>query len=197
LQKIPRKTPHHSITGDPIMHTVNNSVKAHSLVVTHTTRRSVIAAHASRTSRAASAAGAAADKAGSYLDKPLVVVGSINADLVLSVDRLPQAGETMGAKGMSFFPGGKVSALAAASSAFLPWIGVAHSLHAYQRIRQAWTYMCMHDQSVSNNYNCGVTLYNETAQHAKQVSSVTMCDGCSVSGVPAPLITAPAIACVP
>eukprot|EP00878_Enallax_costatus_P007124 GHUV01007467.1.p1 GENE.GHUV01007467.1~~GHUV01007467.1.p1 ORF type:complete len:382 (+),score=99.86 GHUV01007467.1:2601-3746(+) len=39
--------------------------------------------------------------------KPLVVVGSVNADLVLRVDRLPQPGETIAAKDMQFFPGGK------------------------------------------------------------------------------------------
>lgn len=40
--------------------------------------------------------------------KPLVVVGSVNADLVLHIDRLPQPGETLGASNMQFFPGGKV-----------------------------------------------------------------------------------------
>jgi hypothetical protein len=64
---------------------------------------------ASRSSRAASTAAGAADRSGVAQMKPLVVVGSVNADLVLSVDRLPQPGETLGAKGMSFFPGGKVS----------------------------------------------------------------------------------------
>ena len=39
---------------------------------------------------------------------PLVVVGSINADLVLEVERLPKDGETMGASSLNTFPGGKV-----------------------------------------------------------------------------------------
>ena len=39
---------------------------------------------------------------------PLVVAGSINADLVLRVDRLPVAGETVGARSLHTFPGGKV-----------------------------------------------------------------------------------------
>jgi hypothetical protein len=40
--------------------------------------------------------------------RPLVVVGSINADLVLKVDRVPKPGETLGASSLEFFPGGKV-----------------------------------------------------------------------------------------
>lgn len=40
--------------------------------------------------------------------RPLVVVGSINADLVLQVNRLPEAGETMEAGSLNYFPGGKV-----------------------------------------------------------------------------------------
>ena len=39
--------------------------------------------------------------------KPLVVAGSINMDLVLSVDRLPAAGETISARSLENFPGGK------------------------------------------------------------------------------------------
>ena len=42
--------------------------------------------------------------------KPLVIVGSLNADSVLEVDRLPDPGETMSAKGLTTFPGGKVAA---------------------------------------------------------------------------------------
>jgi sugar/nucleoside kinase (ribokinase family) len=45
--------------------------------------------------------------------RPLVVVGSINADLVLSVERLPAPGETIGAKDLEFFPGGKVTIMPA------------------------------------------------------------------------------------
>ena len=41
--------------------------------------------------------------------KPLVIVGSLNADSVLDVERLPEPGETMSAKTMATFPGGKVS----------------------------------------------------------------------------------------
>ena len=41
--------------------------------------------------------------------KPLVVVGSVNADMVLEVDRLPADGETLGAKTLNTFPGGKAS----------------------------------------------------------------------------------------
>ena len=40
--------------------------------------------------------------------KPLAVVGSINADLVLRVPRLPAAGETLAAASLDTFPGGKV-----------------------------------------------------------------------------------------
>jgi hypothetical protein len=72
---------------------------------------SVLPCRTARTSKAVAAADAA-DQAGSMHVKPLVVVGSVNADLVLSVDRLPQPGETLGAKGMSVFPGGKVAAAA-------------------------------------------------------------------------------------
>ena len=39
---------------------------------------------------------------------PLVVVGSVNADMVLQVDRIPAEGETLAAVGMEVFPGGKV-----------------------------------------------------------------------------------------
>eukprot|EP00798_Chlamydomonas_sp_ICE-L_P017991 gene17991-24404_t len=39
--------------------------------------------------------------------KPLVVVGSANADLVFSIDRLPKDGETMGGKSVETLPGGK------------------------------------------------------------------------------------------
>lgn len=44
----------------------------------------------------------------SSVQPPLVVVGSINADYVLSVDRLPLAGETLSASTLDIFPGGKV-----------------------------------------------------------------------------------------
>lgn len=44
------------------------------------------------------------------LRKPLVVVGSINADLVIEVDRLPKPGETLSGSSMNVYPGGKVNA---------------------------------------------------------------------------------------
>ena len=39
---------------------------------------------------------------------PLVVVGSINADLVIEIERLPKGGETLSGGSMSVYPGGKV-----------------------------------------------------------------------------------------
>jgi len=46
----------------------------------------------------------------------LVVVGSVNADLVFDVPRLPAAGETLEASAMSTFPGGKGANQAAAAA---------------------------------------------------------------------------------
>jgi len=46
-------------------------------------------------------------QAGGGARPPLVVVGSANADLVLSVSRLPLAGETLAASDLQTFPGGK------------------------------------------------------------------------------------------
>ena len=40
--------------------------------------------------------------------RPLLVAGSINADLVAEVPRLPKPGETMNSSGFSVYPGGKV-----------------------------------------------------------------------------------------
>ena len=40
--------------------------------------------------------------------RPLLVVGSANADLVVHVGRLPLPGETMAATEFNTFPGGKV-----------------------------------------------------------------------------------------
>ncbi|UPQ98499.1 ribokinase [Chloropicon primus] len=48
--------------------------------------------------------------------KPLVVVGSANADFVLSVDRLPCPGETVSASASDLFPGGKGANQAAAAA---------------------------------------------------------------------------------
>jgi len=47
--------------------------------------------------------------------KPLVVVGSANADLVVRINRLPLAGETLAAEDFSTFPGGKGANQAAAA----------------------------------------------------------------------------------
>ena len=40
-----------------------------------------------------------------------MVVGSVNADLVLQVGRLPKEGETLGAHTLKTFPGGKAWAI--------------------------------------------------------------------------------------
>lgn len=39
--------------------------------------------------------------------KNILVIGSLNMDLVINTDRLPQAGETIHGKGFAHFPGGK------------------------------------------------------------------------------------------
>ena len=44
---------------------------------------------------------------GSTGGKPLVVVGSLNVDTVLSVSRIPKGGETLIADNLAIFPGGK------------------------------------------------------------------------------------------
>jgi len=49
-------------------------------------------------------------------EKPLVVVGSANADLVFNIERLPLAGETMAAFGLETIPGGKGANQAAAAA---------------------------------------------------------------------------------
>ena len=49
-------------------------------------------------------------------NKPLVVIGSANADFVLSVDRLPAPGETVSASTLELFPGGKGANQAAAAA---------------------------------------------------------------------------------
>lgn len=53
---------------------------------------------------------------GGQPQKPLVVVGSINADIVLQVERMPQSGETISAESLSTFPGGKGANQAAAAA---------------------------------------------------------------------------------
>ena len=42
--------------------------------------------------------------------KPLVIVGSVNADMMLQVERFPKPGETLSAKSMNTSAGGKVLA---------------------------------------------------------------------------------------
>lgn len=44
---------------------------------------------------------------GSYKPKPVVVVGSVNADIYLEVERLPEPGETLSASSGQTLPGGK------------------------------------------------------------------------------------------
>lgn len=39
----------------------------------------------------------------------IAVAGSVNADLVFSLQRVPRAGETLAARGLAVHPGGKVS----------------------------------------------------------------------------------------
>ena len=60
-----------------------------------------------------SASSSASKQSGS---KPLVVVGSVNADYVLSVERLPAPGETVSASTLELFPGGKGANQAAAAA---------------------------------------------------------------------------------
>lgn len=50
------------------------------------------------------------------MSSPLVVVGSANADFVLSVSRIPAPGETVSASAMDLFPGGKGANQAAAAA---------------------------------------------------------------------------------
>lgn len=52
--------------------------------------------------------------------KQLVVVGSANADLVVSVARLPLPGETMASSDFNTFPGGKVRAISFRDSSASP-----------------------------------------------------------------------------
>lgn len=40
--------------------------------------------------------------------KHLAVAGSVNADLVFSLQRVPKAGETLAARSLTVHPGGKV-----------------------------------------------------------------------------------------
>ncbi|KAI8473299.1 MAG: Ribokinase-like protein [Monoraphidium minutum] len=74
------------------------------------------AAPAAPPARGPAPAAAAAAGAGAPARPPLVVVGSVNADLVLAVDRVPTPGETLGAASMAFFPGGKGANQAAAAA---------------------------------------------------------------------------------
>ncbi|PNH07921.1 Ribokinase [Tetrabaena socialis] len=52
----------------------------------------------------------------SMVQKPLVVVGSVNADLVLPIERLPRPGETLAAASIETVPGGKGANQAAAAA---------------------------------------------------------------------------------
>ena len=75
----------------------------------HVTRNTMPSA----TARAHQAARAAAplttsSSPSSTQPRPLLVVGSINQDVVLKVSRLPCPGETLAASSMELFPGGKV-----------------------------------------------------------------------------------------
>lgn len=54
--------------------------------------------------------------ASAAMSKPIVVVGSVNADLVMPVDRLPKPGETLSASGIETIPGGKGANQAAAAA---------------------------------------------------------------------------------
>lgn len=47
----------------------------------------------------------------------IAVAGSVNADLVFSLQRVPRAGETLAARGLAVHPGGKVRAAGATSAA--------------------------------------------------------------------------------
>lgn len=47
----------------------------------------------------------------------VAVAGSVNADLVFSLQRVPRAGETLAARGLAVHPGGKVLAAGAAAAA--------------------------------------------------------------------------------
>ena len=81
------------------------------------------ASHMGRCRRclAVSQARGAAEKA------PLVVVGSVNADMVLQVERIPAEGETLAAKELEVFPGGKViDALCDLSSHSCDFLCVCH-----------------------------------------------------------------------
>jgi ribokinase len=66
--------------------------------------------------RALGAAAAPPPPPPSAAPKPLVVVGSVNADLVLAVDRVPAPGETLPARSLDTFPGGKGANQAAAAA---------------------------------------------------------------------------------
>jgi len=50
------------------------------------------------------------------VQRPLVVVGSANADLVFTIDRLPKPGETLAASSLETIPGGKGANQAAAAA---------------------------------------------------------------------------------
>ncbi|GLC36033.1 hypothetical protein PLESTB_000531200 [Pleodorina starrii] len=63
-----------------------------------------------------SASTRAATEAMAAEQKPLVVIGSVNADLVLPIERLPKPGETLAATSIETVPGGKGANQAAAAA---------------------------------------------------------------------------------
>jgi hypothetical protein len=85
--------------------------------------------------------------------KHLAVAGSVNADLVFSLQRVPKAGETLAARSLTVHPGGKVGEMVLpAAAARLPpthclcrhWLltptrGVASCREAIKRLQPlAW-----------------------------------------------------------
>ncbi|EFJ44815.1 hypothetical protein VOLCADRAFT_106272 [Volvox carteri f. nagariensis] len=71
---------------------------------------------ASHPNRRASVAAGAREIMTTTPQKPLIVVGSVNADLVLPIDRLPKPGETLAAASIETVPGGKGANQAAAAA---------------------------------------------------------------------------------
>ena len=61
----------------------------------------------------------------SLLTKPRVlVIGSLNLDMVLKIDRMPESGENLFAKGFSMFPGGKGNNQAIACARLGAWVSM-------------------------------------------------------------------------
>jgi hypothetical protein len=86
----------------PALHGISRRLKpSHSVAQQPLTRCRI--ARAARKQHAARCSAHSSDA-----QRPLVVVGSVNADLVLQVNRMPDAGETLTADSLDYFPGGKV-----------------------------------------------------------------------------------------